>query len=72
MLALEYKLDKLKQNINFQRRTPGKSKPYHSISNTLKPEFLKYKPFELAEYIIHKVNSCQKQLEEFFNSITEN
>jgi hypothetical protein len=56
LTGVEEKFDKLKLNINFKRRNPGVTKPYHSISNTLNKEILDYKPSELANYIIEKVN----------------
>lgn len=71
LTGVEEHLDKLKANIKFQRRNPGVSKPYHSISNTLNKETLFCKPSELAEYIIEKINYHKSNLEIFFNTISK-
>ena len=70
LIDVKPKLDKLKRNINFQKRNPGISKPYHGISNKLDNQFLNYKPTELAEYIIDKINRLQNPLKDFFYSIS--
>jgi hypothetical protein len=72
LIDVKQKFDKLKLNINFKKRNPGVSKPYHSISNTLDNEMLNCKPSELAKYIIDNINNYQSHLDEFFNLISQN
>jgi hypothetical protein len=70
LIDVRPKLDELKRNLNFEKRNPGRSKPYHGISNKLDDEILSYKPTEVAEHIIDTINNSQNYLEDFFISIS--